>query len=38
MGPDTIIGALSAGADDYLIKPFSVREMRVRINSVLRRH
>lgn len=38
MGPDTIIGALSAGADDYLIKPFSVREMRARINSVLRRH
>lgn len=37
MSPSTIINALNAGADDYLIKPFSPREMIARINSVLRR-
>lgn len=37
MSPQTIIRALNAGADDYLIKPFSIREMKARVNSVLRR-
>lgn len=33
---DKII-AIEAGADDYLTKPFSLRELRARINAVLRR-
>lgn len=37
MAPTTIINALSAGADDYLLKPFSIRELLARANSVLRR-
>lgn len=32
-----IIDALDAGADDYIVKPFSLREMVVRVKSVLRR-
>ena len=31
------IEALNAGADDYLVKPFSVDEMLARINAMLRR-
>lgn len=38
MSPTTIINALNNGADDYLIKPFSVRELMARANSLLRRH
>lgn len=38
MSPNTIINALNAGADDYLIKPFSLRELMARARSVLRRH
>ncbi|MBI3716599.1 MAG: phosphate regulon transcriptional regulator PhoB [Betaproteobacteria bacterium] len=34
--PDRIAG-LDAGADDYLIKPFSTQEMLARIRAVLRR-
>lgn len=34
---DKITG-LSAGADDYLVKPFEVRELEARIRSLLRRH
>ena len=33
---DTLIG-LSVGADDYLTKPFSVRELVARVQAVLRR-
>ncbi len=31
------IGALNAGADDYLVKPFGVMEMVARVKAVLRR-
>jgi DNA-binding response OmpR family regulator len=34
--PDRVLG-LELGADDYLTKPFSVRELLARIKSVLRR-
>lgn len=34
---DTITG-LDAGADDYISKPFSTRELIARINAMLRRH
>lgn len=34
---DTVIG-LESGADDYLRKPFGVRELQARILSVTRRH
>lgn len=37
MSPETIIAALNAGADDYLIKPFSIRDLKARVRSVLRR-
>lgn len=33
-----VIDALDAGADDYVVKPFSLRELMARIRSVLRRH
>ncbi len=34
---EDIIGALDAGADDYLTKPFSGRELVARLRAVLRR-
>ncbi len=34
---DRIVG-LELGADDYMVKPFSPRELTLRIRSVLRRH
>lgn len=37
MSPQTIIDALNAGADDYLLKPFSIRELMARTKSILRR-
>lgn len=33
-----LIDALDAGADDYVVKPFSLREIVARIKSILRRH
>lgn len=38
MQPETIIRVLNVGADDYLIKPFPMRELKARVRSVLRRH
>ncbi|HVK71236.1 MAG TPA: ATP-binding protein [Polyangium sp.] len=34
-GEDATIGALGAGADDYLVKPFSGRELRARVRTHL---
>jgi len=34
---DDRVGGLAAGADDYVIKPFSVRELLARVEAVLRR-
>lgn len=34
---DKVLG-LELGADDYVTKPFSIRELTARINAVLRRH
>ncbi|WP_029146451.1 response regulator transcription factor [Microbacterium luticocti] len=36
-GTDDRIGGLEAGADDYITKPFSPRELVLRVQSVLRR-
>lgn len=33
----TRVAALESGADDYLVKPFSVRELSARIKAILRR-
>lgn len=33
-----VIDALDAGADDYVVKPFSLRELIARVKSVIRRH
>lgn len=33
-----VIDALEAGADDYISKPFSLRELMARIRAILRRH
>lgn len=35
---DDIVKGFDTGADDYILKPFSLREMMARIRSVLRRH
>ncbi len=34
---DNVIQGLDVGADDYLVKPFSPRELVARINAILRR-
>jgi DNA-binding response OmpR family regulator len=35
--PDTVIG-LESGADDYLTKPFGIRELMARVGAILRRN
>lgn len=35
---DDVVVGLNTGADDYIIKPFSMRELTARVQSVLRRH
>jgi DNA-binding response OmpR family regulator len=34
---DIIRGLLESGADDYLVKPFGIKELIARVNAVLRR-
>ena len=36
-GEDDMVAGLAAGADDYITKPFSPRELEARIQAVLRR-
>jgi DNA-binding response OmpR family regulator len=36
-GEDDRVGGFEAGADDYLVKPFSPRELVVRVQAILRR-
>lgn len=33
---ESLVNALNAGADDYLVKPFSIRELTARVRAVLR--
>lgn len=35
---DDVIGALGAGADDYITKPFIPEEFNLRVSAVLRKH
>lgn len=35
MSPSTIIAALNAGADDYLLKPFTITELASRTRALL---
>lgn len=37
-GESDIIRGLNSGADDYIVKPFSLRETMARARSVMRRH
>jgi DNA-binding response OmpR family regulator len=36
-GEDEVVATLDAGADDYLVKPFSVAQLEARVRAVLRR-
>ena len=38
MSPALVIDSLNSGADDYLLKPFSLRELMARVRAVLRRY
>jgi DNA-binding response OmpR family regulator len=35
---ETVVATLDAGADDYLVKPFSMSQLEARVRAVLRRH
>jgi two-component system response regulator MprA len=35
---DDRVGGLDAGADDYLVKPYDVRELQARLRAIMRRH
>ena len=35
---DARVAGLDAGADDYLVKPFALRELLARLRAILRRH
>ncbi len=37
-GPENAIAGLSGGADDYLAKPFQLRELILRLNNIIRQH
>lgn len=37
LGVDDRVDALDAGADDYLVKPFDIRELEARVRAVARR-
>ena len=36
--PSDTVEVLSAGGDDYLVKPFNPQELNARITAILRRH
>src|ERR1700747_3516473 len=35
---DDRVEGLEAGADDYLVKPYDVRELQARLRAIMRRH
>lgn len=37
-GPENAIAGLSGGADDYLAKPFQLRELILRLNNIIRQN
>lgn len=37
-GPENAIAGLSGGADDYLAKPFQLKELVLRINNIIKKH